>query len=488
MFHGKDNIMDKIINEHDTFIGGSFITNENQMAFAPFKESSELFLTQVNNEGIKRQILKLIDQSKYVLKICSFIITDKDIFNALMEKAKSHKVAIFILTQLDDSKLQNTSDLSSFITEEELKENPASTHMYFIKTLYDNGVHVRAATTAHAKFIIADRNNAFITSANLTTPSMVQNTESGVYLARPYAENLDLLFDVIFQHGTKYIRFTSAGKRKNFVGQANISILPEQLPKTEKCLLRFTYEQLTHNLYREILDIIDSAEKYIYLSTYSIVGLEKIPEFRSAIVRAIDRQVEIYVFCRGMNYRTDHLEGTEVLRSAGCKIYADIFNHSKGIINEKTGMIFTANIDGNHGLINGFEVGCLLSDKQRATFLEFNKYLMEISDYVYLPTPTRRMLFDTFSRYEKKKEIMPPKFPEQLSISIAPGLSIKGSALADSPILYGHHKDHKFLIIGNKLFKCHYDQGHFHLLGKEKMRYDIEKYILKYVNLKIQQN
>ena len=137
---------------------------------------------------------------------------------------------------------------------------------------------------------------------------------------------------------------------------------------------------------------------------------------------------------------------------------------------------------------NGFEVGCLLLDEQRKTFLEFHKYLMKISDYVYLPNPTRRMLFDTFSRYEKKKEIVPPKFPEQLSITIAAGLSVKESAITDAPILYGQHKDEKFLIIGSTLFKCRYDQGEFHLFGKEKMRYDIEKYILKYVNLKIQQN
>ena len=47
------------------------------------------------------------------------------------------------------------------------------------------------------------------------------------------------------------------------------------------------------------------------------------------------------------------------------EFFADLFNHSKGVINEKKGLIFTANIDGFHGLRNGFEVGYILQEKQR---------------------------------------------------------------------------------------------------------------------------
>ena len=40
-------------------------------------------------------------------------------------------------------------------------------------------------------------------------------------------------------------------------------------------------------------------------------------------------------------------------------------NHSKCVLSEKQGIIFTANIDGKNGLLSGFEIGCILNDEQR---------------------------------------------------------------------------------------------------------------------------
>ncbi|PSK92225.1 phospholipase D-like domain-containing protein [Taibaiella chishuiensis] len=480
--------MEKIIQHQDPFCSGAFILNPNQEGYVPFKDNSLIYLTQENNEGLKRQILKLIDESQFVLKICSFIITDKEVFNAILNKAKQHRTAIFILTQLDDSKLKNTSELSNYLTEEELKENTVQAHLYCIKTLYDNGVHVRAATTAHAKFIVSDRSIGFLTSANLTTPSLVLNTETGVYLNQTDAMDLDKLFDVIFQRGTRYRQYITATKKKNFIGQSDLNISKEQLPNTEHALIRYTYEQLTHNLYEEIVGMICLAEKYIYLSTYSIVGLENLPEFQDAITNAIARNIRIYVFCRGMNYRNDHLKACEWLNRAGCHIYADLYNHSKGIISESKGMIFTANIDGNHGLINGFEVGYILNEQQRMMMFELHKYLISSSVYIFTANPIRQHFFDTYSSYEKTKGISAPVFPQQISITMRSGLSVNHAELLERPVFYAQTKDQKFLQAGASLYKCNYHDGTFHLISKEIMKYDIEKYILKYFNLKIQFN
>lgn len=480
--------MEKIVQQQDTFSNGAFISNVDQKAYVPFDDNSLVYLTQENNDGLKRQILKLIDESRFVLKICSFIITDKEVFNAILNKARQHSIAIFILTQLDDSKLKNTSELSNYLTEEELRDNPVQTHLYFIKTLYDNGVHVRAATTAHAKFIVSDRLVGFLTSANLTTPSLVLNTETGIYLNQGDAKALDNLFDVIFQRGTKYRQYITATRKKNFIGQSDLNISKEQLPETGDTLIRYTYEQLTHNLYKEILYIINTAEVYIYLSTYSIVGLENLPDFQEAITNAIARNIRIDIFCRGMNYRNDHLKSCEWLKTVGCNIYADVYNHSKGIVSESKGMIFTANIDGHHGLNNGFEVGCILSEPQRAKMVELHLYLISSSVYVFILKPTRQLFFDTYSSYEKMKEIKAPVFPEQVSIIIKSGLNADQAELLEYPIFFAQSKEHKFLIAGSTLYKCTYNEGVFHLTHKEAMKYGLEKYILKYLNLKIQFN
>jgi hypothetical protein len=480
--------MEQILQLSDTLKTGLFIINAQKKDYIPFRANNVVYLTQESNIALKAEILKMIRETKEVIKICSFILTDREIFEALLQRAKEYSIAIFILTQLDPSKLKNTSVLSDHITDEELRENPAQTHLFFIKSLFDQGVHVRAATTAHAKFIISDRKKAMLMSANLTTPSLNFNTESGVYLNPSTVDDIDRLFDVIFQHGTKYRQYLTASRNKAFVVQSSENISPHHLSLNPKSLLRFTYEQHTHHLYQTIVDYIRQAKQYLYISTYSIVGLENLPDFIQELQQAISRNVDVHIFCRGMNYRNDHLKNCQILSLMGCKIYGDVYNHSKGVINESQAMIFTANIDGNHGLINGFEVGCILTEQQREIFLQFHIDLINSSPYLFDSEPTRKDFFETYSAYEALKGITPPGFPTELHICRDQNLKVNQDELEKHPIFFAQQKDHKFLLVGQTLYKCHYQLGKFTLLSKEQMRYDLEKYILKYNNLKINLN
>lgn len=474
------------IKHTDTFDSGAFILNKNRLPYFPYKELSSIFLTQEENNSLKIEILNLIAKSKEVLKICSFILTDKQVYDALLNKVQTSDTAIFILTQLDQSKLLNSLSLLDVLTDEELKENSTQTHLRFIKTLYENGVHVRASLSAHAKFILSDRKIGFITSANLTTPSLTFNTESGVYVDEKGTLELDQLFDVIFQRGTGYRQFISSTKKqKMFIVQAEVKIDKNLLPNPFNSNLRYTYENETNNLFEEIIKIIDEAVEYLYISTYSIVGLALINEFTQAIKNANNRGVKLNLFCRGMNYKSDHLNSAGILHSIGCEIFGDIFNHSKGIINEKTGMIFTANIDGNHGLINGFEVGNILTETQRSEFLKILKYLIETSFYTFNLQPTRIELFHTYQKYEIFKGIKSPIFSEDIIIEIKKNMNINIEELSRLPLFYGKTKEIEYIIAGNSFFKCNSTENTFVILEREKPRFDLEKYLLKYSNLKI---
>lgn len=478
--------MELVLKNTDTLNSGVFVLNENKSEFAPFLGYKNIFLTQEDNVALKNEILKIINESTSVLKICSFIITDKEIFNAILNKAKESQVAIFILTQLDSTKLENSLSLVDFITEEEIKENPARTHLKHIKQLYDNGIHVRASLSAHSKFIVTDRTIGFITSANFTTPSLTFNTESGVYLDEKSSKELDKLFDVIFLQGTTYKQFLGTKiKGKMLVVQSETNINSSLLPKSEHSDLRYTCENLSNNLLNEIIKIIEQANEYLYLSTYSIVGLNSIDELFQSIKKAIDRGISVSIFCRGMNYRNDHLEGVSKLNKIGCVVYADVFNHSKGIINEKTGMIFTANIDGNHGLNNGFEVGSILNEVQRKEFLDFHKKLIETSFYVFRSNPTRNDLFITYIAYEQQKGLNVPLLPQYPIITYQPMLNVNFEEFKSAIIFYGKSKDSEYLIVGNTFFKCNIKGSNIFLLEKTAPRFDLEKYIFKFYELKI---
>lgn len=481
--------MELILKNTDALNSGVFVLNENKREFAPFLGYSNIYLTQENNIALKNEILRIIIEATSVLKICSFIITDKEIYTAILNKAKETQVAIFILTQLDSTKLENSLSLADFITEEEIKENPARTHLKYIKQLYDNGIHVRASLSAHSKFIVADRTIGFITSANFTTPSLTFNTESGTYLDEQSSKELDKLFDVIFLQGTTYKQFLGTKKKgKMLVVQSETNINRSLLPKSEDSNLRYTCENLSNNLLNEIITIINQANEYLYLSTYSIVGLNSIEELFQSIKKAIERGVSVSIFCRGMNYRNDHLEGVSKLDEIGCTIYADVFNHSKGIINQKTGMIFTANIDGNHGLNNGFEVGSILNKTQREEFLDFHKKLIKTSFYVFKDNPTRNDLFITYIAYEQQKGLTTPLLPQYPIVTYKSTLNVNLNDFKMSVIFYGKAKDSEYLVVGNTFYKCTLKGNSIFLLEKTKARFDLEKYIFKFLELKISDN
>jgi phosphatidylserine/phosphatidylglycerophosphate/cardiolipin synthase-like enzyme len=478
--------MELVLKNSDALNFGVFVLNENKRQFTPFLGYESIFLTQENNVTLKNEILKIINEATAVLKICSFIITDKEIFSAILNKAKGTQVAIFILTQLDSTKLENSLSLVDFITEEEIKENPARTHLKYIKQLYDNGIHVRASLSAHSKFIVSDRTIGFITSANFTTPSLTFNTESGAYLDEKSSKELDKLFDIIFLQGTTYKQFLGTKKKgKMLVVQSEANIDSNLLPKSELTNLRYTCENLSNNLLDEIISIINQANEYLYLSSYSIVGLNLIEDVFQSIKRAIEKGVSVSIFCRGMNYRNDHLESVSKLSEVGCKVYADLFNHSKGVINEKTGMIFTANIDGNHGLNNGFEVGSILNETQRKEFLDFHKKLIETSFYEFKNNPTRNDLFVTYIAYEQQKGLNAPLLPQNLVVSYKSTLNVYLEEFKSSIIFYGKSKDSEYLIVGNSFYKCNLIGSNIFLLEETKPRFDLEKYIFKFFELKI---
>jgi phosphatidylserine/phosphatidylglycerophosphate/cardiolipin synthase-like enzyme len=129
-----------------------------------------------------------------------------------------------------------------------------------------------------------------------------------------------------------------------------------------------------HSIYDEIIGIINRASEYVYIVTWHFKALNLLPEFTEALKQAIDRGVWVYLYSNTEqpNYsRPESLRQIEYLESIGCKSKGDDNNHSKCVISESEGVVFTANIDGVHGLKTGFEVGCVLQEEELDTAREY---------------------------------------------------------------------------------------------------------------------
>jgi len=470
------------INDKGNFKGGYFVLNENRNT-NPWLERDDFFVTLPHQNSIKTEIIDLIRSSKSSIKLCSFIITDQEIYTEIEKVLKNTNVAVFILTQLDESKFS-----SSLLSEEEMVENFNQVHLDIVNKLYSQGAHVRATRTAHAKFVISDRKKGLLTSANLTTPSLTNNPETGIFISEIYALNhLDNLFDEIFQNGTEYTRFITANSDKQFIVSRKQQISENATVLNSETKLKFTFEDHKQSLYLEMIKIIENTSGNVFLSTYSIVGLNILPEFISAIKSAIKKGFDIYIFSRGMNYRSDHIEGCTMLANLGCKIYGDVYNHSKGIVTPEQSMLFTANIDGKHGLKNGFEVGVILEDDQKINLKAFIEWQISTAPYIFTTSPLKSKYFDYYTYHCKLKEIVPKPLPEDITIKLHKSNYNLTSLLDELPCYY-KVKNNKIsqIQVGKYSYETSFEDNILYIGNQlNSIEYNLESYLLKYRNAKI---
>ncbi|QQU02122.1 phospholipase D-like domain-containing protein [Myroides odoratus] len=466
--------------------GGFFVKNNEVEKYEVSSDLSSLFLTQKNNNSLKKELLEIIESADKVLKICSFIITDIELFEAILNKAKNTNCNIFVLTYLNENKINFIDFKGDDLTEEEL-ENQTNLHFDHICELYKYGVFIRAAKNLHAKFVIADRQKGFITSANLTSPSLLFNTESGVYLNIQESLKLDQLFDAVYQKGSNYIEFSSLSNNPDVVliTEVESTIKKEYLPQDNESNLRFTYNDLDNSLYKQILLVLNTANRYVYLSTYSIVQLHKLPEFLEAIKKCINRNVKVFVFCRGMNYRSDHLEGAKILYDLGCKLYGDYYNHSKGVLNESMGMIFTANLDGQYGLTSGFEVGVILEEDQKNDFKLLHERLIKQAIYQFKNSICFYDLFQTYDEYEREKSIKNPFGYDHVEILIPKKYNSLKENICDYISYIGNIHGQYFFICNNESYNAIIDENKITIGEKISTINYVEKFIFKFKVLKI---
>jgi phosphatidylserine/phosphatidylglycerophosphate/cardiolipin synthase-like enzyme len=470
-----------VINIAGHFNQGLFILNQ-ERTVEPWIKSSEIFVTYSDLPQIKEWLLNNLSQAKKYVKVCSFIVNDKEVHKALIEVV-NRGVAVFILTQLDDSKFS-----TSFLTEEEIIENRNQSHLDSVKHLYQLGAHIRAAESVHAKFILVDGERGFVTSANITAPSLNTNPESGCEIEdRESVEALERIFDIIYQQGTKYRKFISAGKNRQFIVQSETHIELNLLPQENDSKLRYTLGQSINNLYQEIVNTVKQAKGDIYISTYSITGLDSLPELIEAIGNCINNGNSIFIFCRAMNYRPDHLKACTRLATLGCHIRGDIYNHSKGIITDKKGLIFTANIDGRHGLIDGFEVGLIIETLQFEEFKRFHQWQFDTAPFQFKLSPLKQDFFDGYLYYIKEKGLNTLDIPKELEIRVETSEQQLIDILANNPI-YLQVKWRKVigLSVGYLHYDCELNNDVLTITKKQKWTKSTEKYLLQYDKITVQ--
>jgi phosphatidylserine/phosphatidylglycerophosphate/cardiolipin synthase-like enzyme len=315
---------------------------------------------------IKEAVLDLLSQAQRHIFFCNFLLQDEDVLEALLKAATRLRGHVYILTTLksDDFAREGAGDEA---------EGDFESHISCVKQLTQQGLLVKARSDCHAKFMTIDDEEAIVTSANavptcygnIKNPhggTREANAENGV-LFRVSAEvrRLSNFFRAMWRDGCNYY---VAPDRQVFEVQ-QIQIEPPAVHPAEPAQPADEGEVLwtapgDGRILRRFIDMIQRAQHRVSLSTWVIKGMDT-HELGDAIRQAGERGVQFQILVRGMNWRDDHRRQCYLMsRALGARgtILGDYWNHSKALVMDNdAALMLTANMDAQHGLDRGIEVG-----------------------------------------------------------------------------------------------------------------------------------
>jgi phosphatidylserine/phosphatidylglycerophosphate/cardiolipin synthase-like enzyme len=339
------------------------------------------YINDANRRELTDKILDMIRTAKSYIKISSFIMEDYQVVTELCNLSASGKVAVFVISN------RNNKEGEEFkATSPKKSVEGIHTHQMFLQNLFYSGAHVRLLENLHAKFILADGKEAMLMSANIAANSLTKNVETGITLAGDDQKDLELIFDTMYNYAdivhfgkSDYSDVVKKSVRKlpneifsGLIGNVKLTAISKFDTNLSEC------HQTT--LYDAIIRIIDDAQSFVYIVTWVFKDKRNtLFKLQKAIDKAIKRGVKVMLFCNNnVSAFNQSLQEqyTYLMGSKGCEAYSNNNNHSKCVLSEKEGILFTANIDGNNGLLEGFEVGCMMDKEQHQQALNHVKELI----------------------------------------------------------------------------------------------------------------
>lgn len=332
----------------------------------------KLYYNSQKDSELTNRIFELIGNAKSYIKTGNFFFQDPKLNEALIMAAE-RGVAIFVISNLRGDEERG----KKYMKRDKEVSSETDPHIPHLHELHRKGIHVHLSNDLHAKFLIADGEEGLIMSANYTPNSLYGNPENGVDIIGEELDDLEYLFDVLFTNQDIVLSEDGDKYRYLLTSKPIDSNLFKDIGKKSKLI--FTAKSSKNNLqncsytsiYTTIAEVINSAKEYLIMVSWSYKRINDLPLIRDAVRAAIKRGVNVTVLysdkmsedkLAGTERELPKLVGKENVKSCCHKFQA---NHSKCVLSEKKGVMFTANIDGDSGLLSGFEIGCILSDEQR---------------------------------------------------------------------------------------------------------------------------
>ncbi|WIM99658.1 phosphatidylserine/phosphatidylglycerophosphate/cardiolipin synthase family protein [Actinoplanes oblitus] len=379
--------------------------------------------------------------------LASYRIGDGPLLEALYEAVDRLRGGVYVITSWDEKALRK--DLPDLAPEETAHEVKAQLKRFDEMTR--RGITVRGHPSCHAKFLVVDDRAALVSSANLETSALRGTADRAVT-----GESGTLLTDAGEAQllGRFFTRMWFAGCTgearpgdKYALKDRGVEPSPCDVPVPPvgpRAGVIWTHED-EHGILETINDIVDRSRDELLLASYSLVGLAEQPRrLLDAIARACARGVRVSLLVRGRNLPRD-LRDARMLTELGVRLFPDSLTHAKGALADgRTGALFSANFDFDHGLINGVEMGVRLDGTPAlADAHRYLRHAMRNADMEYAARPSQRELAAGYPARWRKAWPLPAAVP----ITTDPSTWARfAAAAAHPPVLFEAQGDEVALV------------------------------------------
>lgn len=285
-----------------------------------------------------------ISAARQMVCVCSFLLADRDIVEALLRKAQSG-VPVYLLVASETRLAKSTAEDS-----EESKAQ-VDAHRELLRRLA-GWVLIRTADHFHAKFVLVDPRSAapdgFLSTANLTDEALRRNPELVVRLPASEVRAAYRLFVWAF--------WEHAQRELSGPGGSLNSIEPKRrftLPGREGALAATAGSR--RDLRDAVLAVIRAARRELWIASFSFGH----PQITSAIRERCQAGVKVTVLAR--ESRPAQEPQLRELASAGATVLGVPWIHAKALCaDDDLGLVMTANLTADSLEEDGFELGILL--------------------------------------------------------------------------------------------------------------------------------
>lgn len=324
---------------------------------AVLRPGVEHVATWQGSPGIRRRILRALREAQGKVLFCSFIFADEQIVDALCEVAERLRGGVYVITSLDRDLRPDRSE-----AEDSFDEDRREAHRAALARLSQAGAWLRGVPDCHAKFCVVDDELAIVTSANATREAYERNPENGVALRdRSVAHELGRLFAHLFIERPGFD--SPPGDRPDVKSLRAPRTVPRWRPRERSGptrLVATVHDEETH-LVDCATELIDAARRTLVIATYSVVDLEDHP-VGGALRAALDRGVRLLLVVRPRNLHDPQRAALDWLLAdrdpEQVCLVGHRWTHAKALIADGArALVWTGNLDGQHGWTSGIEVG-----------------------------------------------------------------------------------------------------------------------------------